>query len=279
MKHIRSVLGLILCLWGAVFSQEETRDTVYVEEIVRATAYVALKPKADTIYLNADGRVEAGPREYAEEQCCRPTEANPFGRDTTKLPRNDTSYTHRFFYLNFDVVSIIWMLDESLGLKVGGNIEISFNRKNSMVFNVRYGKKYPETSGGDVFSSIYEGYIEQYDIGAGYRHYTRPARSSFFYEVGGNFLLRKSNYTNTWDAKPNLINDRPHSDYGSYKGFALYAHGGHAFRGNWATFGFEYGFSYNIVPSFDKEILSKHVMYIADGLQLDLKVNIGVGFL
>ena len=237
----------------------EIHDTVYVEQIIRDTVYIPIKPRTDTVYSN--------------KKCCAPTKENPLGLDTTKYLRNDTSYTHHLIYLHFDLISIPWLIDTTF-TSVGGNIEFSTSRKNSLILNFRYSKMIPQV-GNNVFNdAIYEGNISQYDIGLGYRHYFRPSKYSFYFDVGGNWLIRKYDYINTWDDKPDLYNDRPHSRHDTATLFAPYLHAGHAFRGERATFGFEYGFSYGVS---DKDLLQKEISYISAGLQLDLRLNIGVG--
>ena len=262
-------LSIILLFCISAIYASATRDTVYVEQIVRDTVYIPIKSKTDTIYIKKDVAPVAEP---TQQKCCTPTEDNPLGADTTKYPRNDTSYTHYHLYLHFDLVSIPWLIDTSF-TSVGGNIEASFSRKTSAILNLRYSKMIPQPGGKEFNDAIYEGYISQFDIGLGFRHYLRPSKYSFYLECGGNWLIRKYDYINTWD-NTDLINERPHSRHETAVLFAPYLHAGHAFRGNRATLGFEYGFSYGVS---DKDLLKKEISYISAGLQLDLRVNIGVG--
>ena len=232
----------------------EIHDTVYVEQIIRDTVYIPIKPRTDTVYSN--------------KKCCVPTKENPLGLDTTKYLRNDTSYTHHLIYLHFDLISILWLIDTTF-TSVGGNIEFSTSRKNSLILNFRYSKM-------SLNNSIYEGNISQYDIGLGYRHYFRPSKYSFYFDVGGNWLIRKYDYINTWDFKPTLYNERPHSRHDTGYLFAPYFHMGHMFRGNQATFDFEYGIAYS---AKDGDLLKKEFSYITGGIQFDFRINIGVGIL
>ena len=247
-------------------------DTVYVEQIIRDTVYIPIKSRTDTIYIKKD---IPSSEQAAPKTCCTPTERNPLGADTTKFLRYDTSYTHHTFYLNFDFISFLWIIGDSTLTSVGGNLEVATSRKNSLMVNFRYSKRRPTIS-GSTFNDIYTGYIAQYDIGLGYRHYFRPSKYSFYLDVGGNWLFRKHDYINKWDENPNLYNDRPHSRHETATLFAPYLHGGHIFRGNRTTFGLEYGFAYNAT---DKELLKKEISYITGGLQLDLRINFGVGVL
>ena len=247
-----------------------TRDTVYIEQIIRDTVYIPLKSRTDTVYIS--DRM-TGSERIPQKRCCSPTEDNPFGADTTKFLRNDTNYTHYHLYLHFDLISIPWLIDTTF-TSIGGNIEFSTSRKNSIIMNIRYSKMTPLSGNTNFSDGIYEGYISQYDIGLGYRHYFRPSKYSFYFDVGGNFLIRKYDYINTWDDKPNLYNDRPHSRHDTATLFAPYLHAGHAFRGTRAVFGFEYGFSYGVS---DMDLLKKEISYISAGLQLDLRLNIGMG--
>ena len=272
------LLILLLCI-SAIFAKpskaildkvDEVHDTVYVEQIIRDTVYIPINSRTDTIYVKKE--VSAN-ESVPQKKCCAPTPDNPLGTDTTKYLRNDTNYTHYHLYLHFDLISIPWLIDTTF-TSVGGNIEFSLNRKKSIMFNLRYSKMFPKV-GGDVFNDgIYEGYISQFDIGLGYRYYFRPSKYSFYLDVGGNWLIRKHDYTNTWDDRPNLYNDRPHTRHETATLFAPYLHAGHAFRGTRAVFGFEYGFSYGVS---DKDLLKKEISYISAGLQLDLRLNIGMG--
>lgn len=250
-------------------NESELHDTIYVEQIIRDTVYIPIKSRTDTVYI----KNETSTVQVPQKKCCTPTQENPLGADTTKYLRNDTNYTHHLIYLHFDLISLPWLIDSSF-TTVGGNIEISASRKNSLIIGFRYSKMIPLV-GGDVFNSyIYEGNISQFDISLGYRHYFRPSKYSLYLEFGGNWLIRKYDYTNTWDDKPTLYNDWPHTRHETANLFAPYLHAGNAFRGNRSTFGLEYGFSYGIS---DKDLLQKEISYISAGLQLDLRLNIGVG--
>lgn len=258
------------------------RDTVYVEQIVRDTVYVPLKPKTDTVYIKKEVSSPLGLAEADTlEHCCRPTAENPLGRDTTQFPRNDSSYNAHLLYLQFDIVSLFLLTTDYSTKSVAGGLEIAFSRKNSLLANVRYTEKTPVENGGEeTFDEwVYSGNITQLDMGLGWRHYTRPTRSSFFSEFGANFLIRKTDYVNKRDDQEHWINDDPHSDHGTYKGLQPYAHLGHAIRGNWLVLDLEYGISYNVGRWNDPEILKKHVMYFTSGLQLDIEISIGIGAL
>lgn len=255
---------LLLCI-SAIYAQT-LRDTVYVEQIIRDTVYIPVKSKTDTIYIKS---------ENLPQKCCTPTEQNPLGQDTTKFLRYDTSYTHHLIYLHFDIVSILWMIDTNF-TSIGGNIEISANRKNSFMINLRYSQMKPQVGNKVFVDGIYEGDITQYDIGMGYRHYFRPSKYSVFLDVGGNWLIRKYNYTNTWDDRPNQYNDRPHTRHDTGYLFAPYIHMGHIFRSNRPIFGIEYGLAYNVK---DSDLLKGEFSYITGGIQFDFRLNFGMGIL
>ena len=264
MKTLLSILLLCITAFSANLNKH---DTVFVEQIVRDTVYIPIKQKTDTIFIKNDI-----PQGVTQKKCCAPTEENPLGQDTTKYLRNDTNYAHHSVYLHFDIISLFLLMGDSTLTSVGGNLEISPSRKNSLMVNFRYSKKMPTIS-GDMFNDIYEGYIAQYDIGFGYRHYFRSSKYSSYIDVGGNILIRKHDYDNTWDGK-NLINERPHSRHETAYSFAPYLHHGHIFRGNINVFGIEYGLAYNFS---DKELLKKQMTYITGGVQLDFRLNFGVG--
>ena len=267
------LLILLLCI-SAIYAKP-AHDTVYVEQIIRDTVYIPIKSKTDTIYIKKTSANENYSKAAPQPKCCTPTERNPLGQDTTKFLRYDTSYTHHLFYLHFDLISIPWMIDTNF-TSIGGNIEVSANRKNSFMINFRYSKMKPGATSAVFVSSIYQGDITQYDIGMGYRHYLRPSKYSFYYDVGGNWLIRKYDYINTWDFKPTLYNERPHSRHDTGYLFAPYFHMGHMFRGNQATFDFEYGIAYS---AKDGDLLKKEFSYITGGIQFDFRINIGVGIL
>lgn len=267
-------LILLLCI-SAIYAQT-LRDTVYVEQIIRDTVYIPIKSKTDTIYINNANPTQIQFTENeAPQKCCTPTEQNPLGEDTTKFLRYDTNYTHHLIYLHFDLVSIPWMIDTNF-TSIGGNIEVSANRKNSFIINFRYSKMKPQVNNKVFVDGIYEGDIAQYDIGMGYRHYFRPSKYSVFLDVGGNLLIRKYNYTNTWDYRPTLYNDRPHTRHDTGYLFAPYIHMGHIFRSNLPTFGIEYGLAYNVK---DSELFKGEFSYITGGIQFDFRLNFGMGVL
>lgn len=259
---------LILLFCTSAFCASATRDTVFVEQITRDTVYIPIKAKTDTVYIKKD----VFSTKQTEETCCRPTEDNPFGLDTTKYARNDTNYTHHTFYLHFDLISFLWIIGDKNFTSVGGSLEISKSRYNSIMIGYRYNML---DFGNDTLD-IYNGTITQYDIGVGYRHYFRPAKYSFFIDVGGRCLIRKYDYINTWD-NTNLINNRPHSRQETVKQGALYLHGGNNIRNSNFALGIEYGIAYN--TSSDKELLKEQTSYITSGFQLEFRLNIGVGLL
>ena len=263
-------LSIILLFCISAIYASAVRDTVYVEQIVRDTVYIPIKTKTDTIYIKKDVAATA---QTTQPKCCTPTEDNPLGADTTKYLRNDTTFTRHRLYLHFDLISIPWLIDTTF-TSVGGNLEASLSRKTSIILNYRYSKMTPQSGNSNFGDGIYDGYISQNDIGLGFRHYIRPSKYSFYLEVGGNWLIRKYDYINTWDDKPYLYNDRPHSRHDTATLFAPYLHAGHAIRGNRATFGLQYGLSYGVS---DKDLLQKEISYISAGVQLDLRLNIGVG--
>ena len=267
-------LILLLCI-SAIYAKP-AHDTIYVEQIIRDTVYIPIKSKTDTIYINGSMSPQEQTLEHAPKpKCCEPTERNPLGKDTTKFLRYDTTYTHHLIYLHFDIVSILWLMDTTF-TSVGGNIEFSANRKNSFMINFRYSKMQPQRGSSNTFNDyIYTGNISQYDIGMGYRHYFRPSKYSFYYDVGGNWLIRKYDYINTWDFT-NLINERPHSRHDTGYLFSPYIHLGHIFRGSRSIFGIEYGLAYNAT---DKELLNREFSYITGGIQLDFRLNFGIGVL
>ena len=262
---MKTLLTILLLCATSFCANLNKHDTVFVEQIVRDTVYIPIKPKADTIYI----KNTTVAKQLLHAKCCAPTERNPLGEDTTKFLRYDTSYTHHTIYLHFDIVSFFWLMSDSTLTSVGGNLEISGNRKNSFMMNFRYSKKIP----WGTSSHIYNGYIAQYDIGIGYRHYFRPSKYSGFIDIGGNWLIRKHDYDNTWD-NTNLINDRPHSRHENAYLYSPYIHSGHIFRGDRNVFSIEYGLAYNFT---DKELLNKQFAYITGGIQFDFRINFGVG--
>lgn len=266
MKTLILILALCVSAFCASFN---THDSVFVEQVIRDTVYIPIKSRTDTVIIKKEVSLQ---KQDSENKCCKPTEENPFGLDTTKYLRNDTSYTHHPIYLNFDLVSVLWMLADSSFTTIGGNLEVSLSRKNSIILLYRYSK----IDYGHDTLDIYNGTITQHDIGMGYRHYFRPAKYSFYLDIGGFFLIRKYDYINTWD-NTNLINERPHSRHDNGYYFAPYLHAGHIFRGKFVVVGIEYGMAYN--SSSDKELLKNETSYITGGAQFDFRLNIGLGIL
>lgn len=270
--------GFLSTIFAA--DSQEVHDTVYLEQIIRDTVYIPLKPKTDTIYIKKD--VVPPQNETAEisnvERCCSPTADNPLGRDTTMYPRNDSSYTQHLLYLHLDLASLPATLADYSTSSIGGALELSFSRKNSITANYRYTKKVPVENGGEeTFNDWrYSGDISQHDIGLGWRHYTRPTRSSFFTELGVNYLKRSTNYINKHE---DWRDSGPRSDKDSYNAFQPYLHLGHIVRGSRMTIDIEYGLACNLGNLNDSEIFEKHFMYITSGWQLDFKINLGVGIL
>ena len=279
---MKILLGIILFACACCFAQE-TRDTVYVEVVTRDTVYIAIKPKTDTVYIKNEipdvsgiksNPPKAVPVPQKNEGSAQNSSTN---NDPMGNPTPEEDFTPHLVYLHTDLIGI---LNTFIYIPaISASIELPLNAKNSILFNYAYAKKGPaENSGGEVFNNwIYEGYIKQHAIGFSYRHYTQPRIRSTYREIGSYFLMRECNYINTWD-NTNLINERPHSDNNTYYGFQIHVQQGHAFRGT-PFLGVEYGFAYNVVPSFDDEILKKHAMYLTSGLQLNLKINLGIGAL
>lgn len=266
---MRSVVLVVLISNLFLFGEEidsliaSKRDTVYVNIITRDTVHILKKPPTDTIYTR-------------KEVPCASNEI-PVETDTAKFLKNDSGFTRHHVYFHYDLASAFFALTISPLFSL--STEFSINRKNSVLVNYLYIKKRPSESDDDTFNdSKYSGYISQHDIGISYRHYTRPAKYSSYWETGADFLLRKTNYTNGWE-DGNYINIGPPSDRATYKGWQLFLHHGHAFRGNNAVFSLAYGLAYNRVYGFDDEIVKEHIMYLSSGLQLDLEINFGLGIL
>ena len=122
---MKTLLTILLFCATAFSANLNKHDTVFVEQIVRDTVYIPIKPKADTIYI----KNTTVAKQLLQAKCCAPTERNPLGEDTTKFLRYDTSYTHHTIYLHFDIVSFLWLMSDSTLTSVGGNLEIAGNRK------------------------------------------------------------------------------------------------------------------------------------------------------
>lgn len=154
--------------------------------------------------------------------------------------------------------------------------ELAFSRKNSLMMNFQYVKKVPSEDYTENFKKDdYSGNISQFIFGLGYRHYFRPAKTSSMIELGLNALFRHSDYTYhpRWkhDMVPTVV-DR------NSQGIQPYIHHGFVRRSDYVTCGFEYGIAYNVL-SEEGDVLKKHAMYLTDGFQIDLKINISVGLL
>ena len=277
---------LLFFLFAAITAfAVESRDTVYVEVVTRDTVYIPVKPKTDTIYVSGESFRSASDvpngsanlsslNETTTPTCCRPSESNPFGLDTTKFLRNDTTYIRHPLYIGVDFVSA---LNSLLGnVTLVSNIELAFNRKNSLIANIQYAKKVPSEDYTENFTKDdYSGSITQYVFGLGYRHYFRPAKTSSMIEIGMNTLFRNSDYT----YHPYWKSDMTPTDVQrNDKGIQPYIHHGFVRRSDYVTCGFEYGLAYNIL-SREGNLLKNHIMFLADGIQIDFKVNISLGVL
>ena len=278
---------LLLFLFSAIMAfAVESRDTVYVEVVTRDTVYIPVKPKTDTIYVTGESLRKTASdvpkasanlnslNETTTPACCRPSEDNPFGLDTTKFLRNDTNYTHHLLYIGVDVFSVLNIL---LGnVTVVADAELSFSRKNSLIMNFQYAKKMPSDDYSENFrKEDYSGNMTQYIFGLGYRHYFRPAKSSSMIELGLNAQFRNLDYTYHPYWKNNMVLDHVQQNK---RGIQPYIHHGFLRRSDYVICGFEYGLAYNFL-SKDGDILKNHIMYLADGIQIDFKFNISVGML
>ena len=144
------------------------------------------------------------------------------------------------------------------------------------MINFQYAKKVPSDDYTENFTKDdYSGNISQFVLGLGYRHYFRPAKTSSMIELGLNAQFRHSDYTYHPYWKNDMV---PTVVERNRQGVQPYIHHGFIRRSNYVTCGFEYGFAYNML-SKDGDILKKHVMYLADGLQIDFKLNVSVGLL
>ncbi|MCF0222195.1 MAG: hypothetical protein HUK19_07870 [Fibrobacter sp.] len=282
-------LGLAIILWfcAAAFCQEgaadtlsqgalqqgallqdtllkQSRDTVFIKVVHRDTVYLQLPKITDTVYVN----------EYASMV----KEQNAPAMDSSMAFTSDDSSIHKsLFNIQTDIIGLIATASGMPAVDV--SVEIPFNLKHSVLLGLTYAKKYPDSSSfKDTFNSIYSGDISQMTFGMGYRYCFLPTAATRFIELGSYFILRKSNYDNSWD-NTNLINDRPHSEHKTHKGAQAFARYGLYRRGNHMGLALMGGVAYNYVPSFNGEILKGHGFYITRGIQFDIKINVSVGIL
>lgn len=279
-KYLLLLFFSVATLFANSFSADigKLHDIVYVELVTRDTVYVPIKPKTDTIYVVGDlpnaNASEALNATASVPPCCRPTEDNPFGLDTTKFLRNDTNYIRHSLYIGADIFSA---LNSLLGnITIVANAEFAFSRKNSLMMNFHYAKKMPSDDYTENFKKEdYSGNITQFIFGLGYRHYFRPAKTSSMIELGLNAQFRNSDYTYhpywKYDMVPTVVQ---HNQWG----IQPYIHHGFVRRSDYVTCSFEYGLAYNTLSEHG-DVLKNHIMYLVDGIQIDFKINISVGML
>lgn len=241
------LVAFAFCEDGPSYRTTSHHSAVYIERIARDTVFVNLEPEVDTVHVKVN---------------------------TISYDHRDSVYNHHLLYLQYDLFSGLYSIFWNTAINVG--VEVSFSPKSSLLLNYHYAKKEPEEESSNTFDIIYySGNISQHDMGLGYRRYFQTTRFSPFFELGGNYLIRKTDY-NRVDIK---TKNNPPSDHDCYKGFQPYVHFGLARRDDNFAFGVSGGLSYNVVHSFANEILDSHFLYIASGLQLDLRLNFSVGVL
>lgn len=234
-------IASLLCAFAISFGQ--------TPEAVHDTVYIHIKPKADTLYYTVE-------------------------KDSVIPASKDTNFTHYPLYLHYDIFSMLSSLAAEDPV-VNLSLEISFSKRNSLQLITSYVKLTPSESYNNKFyKRYYEGDIQQYGFGIAYRRYNDNTILCGFWEFGAQALHRKMNYTNIPDKKWKI--DYPDNN-GSNNSLQLYVHKGWQNRSRIADrigFGFEIGAAYNFAPSSTP---IDEIMYITNGLQLDLKFSIGVG--
>ena len=240
------------CLFFAISAWAAEGDTVYIDVVKRDTVYIDVPQKIDTVYYDP---AEDIPKEGSS---------------------SSTSASLHTVYLHYDLVSLLATAVCESPILVA-QVEFALGRHHSLMVPASFLKISPNSKFVSSFDSDdYSGSVYQFTLGLAYRYYTTEKKFAGYWNLEAQYVQRHADYAHEAYNYYGKQNEFYGSDDATYRGLQLAIRKGWTTRGS-VNLGIEFGLAYNFVEDFQYAILDDSMLYMTDDLQLELRLNLGMG--
>lgn len=250
-KWVWLCLALTISAWAA------EGDTVYIDVVKRDTVYIDVPQKIDTVYYD--------PAEDIQKEVI-----------TKEGSSSSTSASLHTVYLHYDLGSLLATAVCETPILVA-QVEFALGRRHSLMVPASFLKISPNSKFINSFDSYdYSGSVYQFTLGLAYRYYTTEKKFAGYWNLEAQYVQRHADYAYEAYNYYSKQNEFYGSDDATYRGLQLAIRKGWTTRGS-VNLGIEFGLAYNFVEDFQYAILDDPMMYMTDDIQLELRVNLGMG--
>lgn len=240
------------CLFFAISAWAAEGDTVYIDVVKRDTVYIDVPQKIDTVYYDP---AEDIPKEGSS---------------------SSTSASLHTVYLHYDLGSLLATAVCESPILVA-QVEFALGRHHSLMVPASFLKISPNSKFVSSFDSDdYSGSVYQFTLGLAYRYYTTEKKFAGYWNLEAQYVQRHADYAHEAYDYYGKQNEFYGSDDATYRGLQLAIRKGWTTRGS-VSLGIEFGLAYNFVEDFQYAILDDSMLYMTDDLQLELRLNLGMG--
>ena len=240
------------CLFFAISAWAAEGDTVYIDVVKRDTVYIDVPQKIDTVYYDP---AEDIPKEGSS---------------------SSTSASLHTVYLHYDLGSLLATAVCESPILVA-QVEFALGRHHSLMVPASFLKISPNSKFVSSFDSDdYSGSVYQFTLGLAYRYYTTEKKFAGYWNLEAQYVQRHADYVHEAYNYYGKQNEFYGSDDATYRGLQLAIRKGWTTRGS-VSLGIEFGLAYNFVEDFQYAILDDSMLYMTDDLQLELRLNLGMG--
>lgn len=240
------------CLFFAISAWAAEGDTVYIDVVKRDTVYIDVPQKIDTVYYDP---AEDIPKEGSS---------------------SSTSASLHTVYLHYDLGSLLATAVCESPILVA-QVEFALGRHHSLMVPASFLKISPNSKFVSSFDSDdYSGSVYQFTLGLAYRYYTTEKKFAGYWNLEAQYVQRHADYAHEAYDYYGKQNEFYGSDDATYRGLQLAIRKGWTTRGS-VNLGIEFGLAYNFVEDFQYAILDDSMLYMTDDLQLELRLNLGMG--
>ena len=240
------------CLFFAISAWAAEGDTVYIDVVKRDTVYIDVPQKIDTVYYDP---AEDIPKEGSS---------------------SSTSASLHTVYLHYDLVSLLSSAICESPILVA-QVEFALGRRHSLMVPASFLKISPNSKFVSSFDSDdYSGSVYQFTLGLAYRYYMTEKKFAGYWNLEAQYVQRHADYAHEAYDYYGKQNEFYGSDDATYRGLQLAIRKGWTTRGS-VNLGIEFGLAYNFVEDFQYAILDDSMLYMTDDLQLELRLNLGMG--
>ncbi|MDY5029774.1 hypothetical protein [Hallerella succinigenes] len=240
------------CLFFAISAWAAEGDTVYIDVVKRDTVYIDVPQKIDTVYYD-------------------PAEDIP--KEGSSSSTNASLHT---VYLHYDLGSLLATAVCESPILVA-QVEFALGRRHSLMVPASFLKISPNSKFVSSFDSDdYSGSVYQFTLGLAYRYYTTEKKFAGYWNLEAQYVQRHADYAHEAYNYYGEQNEFYGSDDATYRGLQLAIRKGWTTRGS-VNLGIEFGLAYNFVEDFQYAILDDSMLYMTDDLQLELRLNLGMG--